>query len=393
MLQPLTAARAVGLLSPSARILVAAASRDGGASQAALLPWCEVHWPSLVALTAFERAEAQAFRLMRAAPVGAVPDDVHQAMQGIFRVSVFRAAELAEATGRAVDALAARGVEALWLKGAALAMQSPDDFSVRSMGDLDVLVQPEGIDRARAALRDAGWSDGVADPSYAEHHHDAPMLWRAGVRLELHRGLFPPGHPFLDDQASIWLERSAHVRWGDRSVRVLPTAWHLVHAATHWAWSHEGAVGTWQFLRDVQALTAGWTEADERWAEVRRCARALGAAVPVGWALWSGARLGGLAVRESFLADLRRGPRLLTGLAEREWVLRAFQSPVASPSVAWSRFWWRYAMRGLGDSTAEWPWQAGRLPTPSGPTSAGATVTAGTKVVRWRRHLARVLGS
>ena len=390
MLEPLTAARAHALLSPSARVLVASASRDGGASQASLLPWCDVHWPTLVSLTAFERAEAQVFRLLRAAPVGAVPEHVLQSMQNIFRVSVFRAAELAEAAGRVADAFAAHGVEALWLKGAALAMQSPDEFSLRSMGDLDVLVEAAETVRARAALRAAGWKDGVGDGSYAEHHHDAPMLWRGGIRLELHHGLFPPGHPFMDDRASTWLGRSVPLRWGDRVVRVLSAPWHLVHASTHWAWSHEGEVGSWQYLHDVQHIAGDWGPGDPRWAEAAGNARVLGAAVPLGWGLWTGTRLGAIQSPDAVLSGLRGPRRAMSGVAEREWVVRAFHSPVASPSVTWSRYWWRYAMRGLGDETRGWPWRAGRM-VGSSAADPGVTAPAGAKVIRWRRHLARVL--
>ena len=391
MLEPLTRARATAMLSPSARVLAASASRDGGASQASLLPWSDVHWPTLVSLTVFERAEAQVFRLLRAAPVGAVPDAVLHSMQGIFRVAVFRAAELAEAAGRVVDAFAARGVDALWLKGAALAMQSPDEFSLRSMGDLDVLVAPSAAAEARTALRDFGWKDGVADPSYAAHHHDAPMLWRGGIRLELHHALFPPGHPFVEDGPAVWLGRGAPVQWGDRTVRVLKAPWHLVHASAHWAWSHEGEVGTWQYLHDVQHIAGRWSPADARWDEVATHARELGSAVPLGWALWTGARLGGIQVTEALIADLRGRSRSLSGMAEREWVLRAFHSPAASPSVMWSRYWWRYAMGGLGDVNRGWPWNLGRVAEAAPSDAAGVVALTGTKVGRWRRHLARVL--
>lgn len=193
MLARLTTQSARALLSPSARVLVAAADPDGGVSRVRDLPWSDVHWPTLLALTSFERAAAQVFRLLRAAPVGAVPDDVTKAMQGIFRVAVFRSDELSAAAVAACDALRAAGVDALWLKGAALAMQSAEEFAVRSMGDLDVLVAPDQHAEARRALMAAGWADGVPDQSYEAHHHDAPLFWRAGIRLELHDGLFQIG--------------------------------------------------------------------------------------------------------------------------------------------------------------------------------------------------------
>lgn len=391
---PLTSGSAQALLSPSARVLVAAAHADGGVPRAQDLPWNDVHWPTLVSLTSFERAEAQLFRLLRAAPVGAVPDDVQQAMQGIFRVAVFRSDELADAAGVAADSLQAAGIDVLWLKGAALAMQSPEEFAIRSMGDLDLLVPPDQHWRAREALREAGWCDGVGAGSYDGHHHDAPMLWRGGIRLELHSALFPPGHPFASDSAAAWFARGITVRWLERTVRVLPANWHIVHASVHWAWSHEGEVGSWQYLHDMHRLSAGWSGSDSNWTTVVQNAESIGAAGPVGWALWTAALLVNLDVVESVISRLRRQRRLLSGVAEREWVLRAFHSPAASPSVAWSRFWWRRAMGGLGDAAMAWPWALGRAPTrlttqasPAAETHSGRRQTS-----RWRRHLSRVLG-
>lgn len=390
MLEPLTPRSAQSLLSPSARVLAAAAAPDAGVSRAAMLPWSDVHWPTLISLTSFERAEAQVFRLLRAAPVGAVPEDVHHAMQGLCRVAVFRGVELAEAAARAADALDSAGVEVLWLKGAALAMQSAEDFGLRSMGDLDLLVAPERHAAARTALVAAGWRDGGADVSYVGHHHDVPLTWRGGIRLELHTGLFPPGHPFLAEPASAWLARSVAVRWGEREVRVLPRSWHLVHASVHWAWNHEGEVGSWQYLHDVQWLRAGSDMAN--WTDVTSATKVLGAEIPVGWALWAASRLSDLQVPDAVVATLRsRG--WFAGLAEREWVLRSFYSPAASPSITWSRYWWRRAMRGLGDDTAAWPWVLGR----AGVASSSEVLVAergrsvATRAQWWRRHLARVL--
>lgn len=391
-LAPLTSTAARALLSPSARVLVAAA-HAGGVRLAAELPWHDVHWPTLVSLTSFERAEAQLCRVLHAAPVGAVPDDVLRAMQGIFRVAVFRSHELADAAAAAADALQAAGIDALWLKGAALAMQSPEEFAVRSMGDLDLLVPPDQHGRARDALREAGWNDGVGAASYEGHHHDAPMLFRGGSRLELHSALFPPGNPFAADSAAAWIARGVDVRWADRMVRVLPCNWHIVHASIHWAWSHEGEVGSWQYFHDIHRLSAGWRQSDPRWATVVQNAESIGAASPVGWALWAAARLVDLDVAEPVISRLRSPRAMLSGVAEREWVLRAFHSPAASPSVAWSRFWWRRAMGGLGDAVTAWPWALGRAPARLTSTACAATQTHSGRqqASRWCRHLSRVL--
>ncbi|MDZ7632666.1 MAG: nucleotidyltransferase family protein [Gemmatimonadaceae bacterium] len=112
-----------------------------------------------------------------------------------------------------------------------------EEFALRSMGDLDLLVPGAQHAAARTALRAVGWTDGAAPESYANHHHEAPMLRPGGIRLELHSGLFPPGHPFAADSAEAGRSRSGEREWGGRRVQVLPAPWHLVHASVHWAWS------------------------------------------------------------------------------------------------------------------------------------------------------------
>ncbi len=397
MFAPLTSSDAIALLSPSAQVLTASARIDGGTGIAALLPWHEVHWPTLVALASFERAEVQLDRLLRAAPPGAVPDDVLQAMQAVHRVARFRAAELADAAGAAVDTLHAHGIDALWLKGAAMAMQHSAGFSLRGMGDLDVLVEPAQLAPARVALRQAGWSDGAEPASYASHHHDAPMLRPGGLRLELHTALFPPGHPFTQEPARAWLDRARQVHWQGRVARVLPAAWHLIHASTHWAWSHAGEIGSWQYLHDVPLLSSEWTLGGPEWNDVHKSSERLGASRPVGWALWTAARLSSATIDEPLLERLRGRPEFGRPLTEREWVLRAFSSPASSPSVAWSRFWWRRAMAGLGNESGAWPWALGRGTIEAGPSGGYRDLRpdrlSRAKLARWRRHLIRVLRS
>ncbi len=388
MLAPLTATSATALLSPSARVLAACSAPDAGISRALALPWSDVHWPTLVALATWERAASPLYRLLRAAPAGGVPADVLQAVQGIARVAEFRAGELSEAAGESVDALQAAGIEALWLKGAALAMQSPLGFALRAMGDIDVLVAPSQLEPARAALLGAGWGTGPAAAGYDLHHHAAPLVRRGDLRLELHGAMLPTGHPFVPDAAMAWMARGVDVSWGPRRrLRVLPPAWHVVHASVHWAWSHEGEVGTWQYLHDAQRLAAAGLD----WNEVVRAARELGADAVVGMALWSASVLSAANIPDAVVLQLRGRPQPLDGLAERAWIIRAFQSPMASPSVAWSRFWWRRAVRGTGDAAASWPWAAGRDQVVAPSVADGSDGRRGGRFVRWRRHLGRVL--
>ena len=400
MLAPLTSSAALALLSPSARVVVAS-SLPESIQRPEELPWRDVHWPTLLSIASYERAEVQVQRLAQRAPAEAVPAEVHGALQRVCRVASFRSGEMGDAAAAACDALTASNVPALWLKGAALSFRQPAGFGTRDMGDLDILVESAQLSAASAALRASGWRDDGAMTMYDVHHHAAPLVWRSGLRLELHTGLFSAGHPFAGDSASAWLARGEWLPFGDRRVLALTTVWHLVHASIHWAWSHEAEVGTWQYLHDVHRLTAGWTDGD--WSALVDSARRVGGSVPVGWALWTAAAIGGLRIPDGVVEGLRGPARNLDGIAEREWVVRALHSPMASPSVRWSRLWWRRAMRGLGDGGERWPWCLGRagalaerdrVPVKgvAGGLSASPLRRFARGIERWTRHLTRVLG-
>lgn len=393
MLAPLSPGAARALLTPAARLLALSAMPEPDAAFLRLVEPSQVHWASLLALAQFERAEQGVLDVLRAMRAEEVPSSVRKALDMAARVGQFRAMELQQGAAAACDAFRAAQVPALWMKGAALAMQHPRGFAVRGMGDIDVLVAPDRRDDAVEAVRAAGWMPDGDAATYTGHHHEAPFVRGDGLRLELHTAVFPPGHPFLDVDAAAWLARSREVEWSGRPVRVPDSAWHVVHAATHWAWSHETEVGTWQWLHDCWRLAGSWPEGDLRWAALQRHAAAIGAQRPVGWALWYAERIGGVPVPHRVIAALRGPADAARGLTERVWVTRTFAPSVASPSVRWSRAWWRRAMGGLGDAGARYPWIAGRTAAVSG---AGAAVdpavprsgTAGAAV----RYLRRLFG-
>lgn len=83
-----------------------------------------------------------------------------------------------------LDALETAGLQAMVLKGAALAEWFYGDIALRQMSDLDILIRREDLDRARRVLRDFGCT---------------PPRIRVGAEArqeEWYRG--PPGAPILD---------------------------------------------------------------------------------------------------------------------------------------------------------------------------------------------------
>lgn len=385
MLSPLDRIGAWRLLAPSARLVVAAAAPDVAHPT---LRWDAADPATLVALAGHERCETALLALATAHPAGTVPPALLDALRARAAVAAYRAAALADAAAAAHDALHAAGIPALWLKGAALAFAAGDDgFTGRPMGDLDLLVDPATLPTAAAALEAAGFVAGD-EAAYAAHHHRAPRRFRGdpAARLELHDALWPPHHPLAPLAPATLLVDAAHVTWRGRRAAVLPPALHLAHAATHWAWAHEGAVGSWQWLADARRLAPAVTP-DALLAAADR----LGARAPMGWALHVADLLVGLPAPLAAAATTLRprlGP-LLAGLAERQWIVRAFAAGPATPGVRWDRWWWRRSLVGLGDAAHAWPWRLGAGQVAPAPLTA--SLARATRP-RWGPYLRRLRG-
>lgn len=181
---------------------------------------------------------------------------------------------------RAVDTLTDAGVRVLTFKGIALAQQAYGDFTARGSGDLDLLVSPDDLVTARAALVNAGWAADPAypapGPSWAWRHtlrtyYQVPLQGRASS-IDLHWHLDPARDAFPDFEAS-W-GRRAQVDLAGRSLSTLSPPDALAHSCSHaakdnWSWvrslvdvhrlsSHDAAWGrSAPVLRRGQRVTLG----------------------------------------------------------------------------------------------------------------------------------------
>ena len=124
-----------------------------------------------------------------------VPAAVATALQRAYLANAARAMYIQATLERVGEALAASGVEALLLKGAALIQSAYDDPGEREMLDLDLLVRDAQLPAATAALEPLGYRAQPSDDASAavaqlapREHHDAPLIGdQRLVSIELHR--------------------------------------------------------------------------------------------------------------------------------------------------------------------------------------------------------------
>jgi hypothetical protein len=302
-----------------------------------------IAWPRLIALSQEMGAVAALHQAVATLPEAVVPREARQAIQAMARKASFAQLYLRQRLEQSLDALDAAGVQSMPLKGAAYLLSDPSGTATRPMGDIDLLVHPEQVATARAALLGSGWTTSVFETReefYAEHHHLPPFddASGSGLSLELHTEPLSPWHPFGLRASSFWASARPHAT---RPTVFLPAPREqLLHACLHFMWAHMGGFGAWRLVRDVDALV-------ERgaidWGDFTRTAVAQRAGTTCYWGLRFAREAAGVAVPDAVLAALAPPlPEVALGWLARHLSVRATTlTDVPCPSVRVERLFWQ----------------------------------------------------
>ncbi len=376
----------LALLSPEAQFL--ALTAGGTANDPTLRKILErpFDWPSLCALALADRASSVVWRRLQRLGC-TVPNPAAEYLSRATMVSEFellRAAARLEETIRALDR---DGIRVVLLKGAAVVKTAYRSFAERPMADFDLLVEPNRIEAAQRIAMTIDWTrspSAAPDDVYGSHHHAVPLLDERGTRmqLELHTGLFIPGHPFA--LTADMVRREAHPSdLGGCEVGVPSRALLMVHACLHFAWSHTMCSGGWRAMRDVAILAEGqhgiWDEFVQLAIETR-------GATCCYWTLRFARDLATIPIPNRALERLRPAlPEAVLSRIGRHFALHLFASPAVCPSALVDRAMWNAAIlpgRSGHRNARPWDQTHGFLPATPIATRAERTRT------RIGRHLA-----
>jgi hypothetical protein len=161
-----------------------------------------------------------------------ITDDWLPRFKGVYR-HTWLANQLRLRRLRAILAtLGDAGVEGVVLKGIALASAYYPNPGLRPMDDLDVLVAPDDVPAALAALAGAGWVSTVARPERVLRVvHGIELRDSDGERLDLHAHVFQGSlDSALDARRR---ERAEVLELADGRLRVLEATDQLLHVLVH----------------------------------------------------------------------------------------------------------------------------------------------------------------
>jgi len=303
-------------------------------------------WHRLLQLASDENALIALREALKVKGGNGMPAEVERRLAILSLDREFRMRRLKDRLEQAIAALHRVGIDALLLKGAALAQTHYGSFAARPMRDIDLLVRPEQADDARASMLRLGWevdSELPDDRTYLNHHHLPPLrdLEGSGLRLEIHRSLLPAGHPFHFSEDEIW-DAAQWVKVGGGQALVMHPSHHAVHVAIHFAWSHMLKLGAWHAFRDLATLG---TTASFDWYEFATTAARWGASSCCYWTLRLGHAMSGLtaprAVKQQLCPSL---PELVRRPLARHFIRALVRSEPGCPSARLDRALWSLAM-------------------------------------------------
>jgi hypothetical protein len=141
---------------PEMALLLAATRTRTPASLPELLNH-PIDWQRFLALAESHHVTPLVYKTFASMPDAAVPESVRRRLHEAFTANTRRVMFLMAQLIRLIDLFSAEGIDAVPFKGPVLAQDAYGNLALRQCGDLDVLIRPEHVPRAKRLLLDRGY--------------------------------------------------------------------------------------------------------------------------------------------------------------------------------------------------------------------------------------------
>jgi hypothetical protein len=163
-------------------------------------------WEAVISVARAEVLAATLAERMKDADLPPAIAALFADMRAAMQVQQTHALWEAEMARRALEPV---GVRFVLMKGTAYAAARLPNAAGRQIGDLDIMVARDDLDRAEAALLVAGWewvkSDSYDDAYYRDHMHELPPLIHKerDRMIDVHHTILPQTHRARPDAAAM----------------------------------------------------------------------------------------------------------------------------------------------------------------------------------------------
>ncbi|OAD22803.1 hypothetical protein THIOM_001382, partial [Candidatus Thiomargarita nelsonii] len=233
-------------------------------------------WESLVQFAVRQRVAPLLYhRLKTVYPNVNIPASLKHKLQKIYLASDMRNTSLYNDLSQIIRAL--QYIPVIVLKGAHLAAVVYSNITLRSMGDMDILVRKTDLLKAEEKLLEMGYSSfrvNVIEVASAKHHHLPPLVKQGAVPVEIHWTINHPTSPFTIDIEGLW-NRARPATIAGVEVLVLSPEDLLLHLCLHTAFQDRFLTGLRPFCDIWETIRHDRDEIE--WEQVRLRARQWGA--------------------------------------------------------------------------------------------------------------------
>jgi len=278
----------------------------GPAGGGGMTPLSEADWEELVQQSDRHRITPYLYHHLRTVhpDLPTPPDIVGKLRQGHLD-NAARNLRLYGHLGKILQLLRDNGVPAIALKGAYLAEQVYAHRALRYLGDLDLLVRKDDLEKVDALLLGMGCRptipNRIVGPDNNEFVYEMP---RRDLCVEIHWRILPPQFPFPIDTEGQWNRARPAVLAGVETLVFCPEDL-LLHLCLHAGCTHGFEPGLRLFC-DIREILRHH-EADMDWGLVRRLIQEWGIGKSVYLTLKLAQELVGARVPGGFLEELRPG--------------------------------------------------------------------------------------
>jgi hypothetical protein len=320
-----------------------------------------VDWPLATHMASLQAVMPLVYRYLGAEFEGALLADAVGGLRRAFYGNSVRNLHLARELVRLAALLERGGVEALALKGPALAMAAYGAVAMRQFTDLDLLVRESEARRAMELLLSEGYAlrAGYELADLGRPGACEIALARPGAltEIDLHWRLIPPYFPLALDGEDLW-RRAVRVEIEGTAVRRLAPADHLLYLCAH------GAKHGWQALGGIcdlaELIRASSRASSIDWDELVARAERAGARRALGLGMLLAHELLDAAAPADVLEAARREPAVVRAA-------RTFVGYARDPGDAGPGFYqrWSVPLRVIAKPAARLRYAAARTLLPS----------------------------
>jgi hypothetical protein len=301
-------------------------------------------WPRLLVLAEGHGVVGHLVARLHELDEHQVPPKIRQELVECHRVQVFSTLQLTGELFRLLGLFAAKNIPTLVVKGPVLGMRAYGNPTMRSYGDLDLLVRQRDIRRATESMQAAGYQAAVSLGAIDAGKIPGQYLFSrpdANLLVELHNDFtlryFPRRLPIEE-----FFARETRVRLDGHEVPALAVEDELVYISVH------GATHFWErlgWIADVAALVT--RQRDINWETVTETAEQVGAGRMLATGLCLASDLLHARLPAPVLAALKRD----AGAAKLAASVRARLARAGNaPPALFERAAFRLRMRGNGFS-------------------------------------------